>query len=84
MTRTEQIKLVRRAGMYIRVAEQCGHTSFATLVIGVPLTLAAFAGMSIWPGVVFWTVSWCTHALGEHYTATARQLHKIVNESRTG
>ncbi len=82
MTRTEQMKLVQRAGTYIRVAEQCTHTSFATLVIGVPLTLAAFAGLSGWPGVIFWCVSWWTWALAGHYTAAAQQLHKIVNESR--
>ena len=45
MTRTEQILLTRRAGIYLSVAEHCTYTSFATLVIGVPLTLAAFAGL---------------------------------------
>ena len=83
MTRTEQIKLVRRAGIYIRISEHCGHTSFATLVIGVPMTLAAFAGLSIWPGVVFWTVSWVTFAAAERYTAAAKELHRLVNEART-
>jgi hypothetical protein len=83
MTRTEKIKLVRRAGTYIRVAEECGYTSFATLVIGVPLTLAAFAGLSGWPGVIFWCVSWWTWAISHHYTAAAQQLHKLVNDSRT-
>ena len=83
MTRTEQLKLVRRAGIYIRISEQCGFTSFATLVIGVPLTLAAFAGLSIWPGIVFWTVSWATFAAAERYTAAAKQLHKLVNDSHT-
>lgn len=82
MTRTEQIKLVRRAGIYIRVSEQCGHASFATLVIGVPLTLAAFAGLSIWPGVIFWTVSWACFATAERYTAAAKELHRLVNEAR--
>jgi hypothetical protein len=83
MTRTEQIKLVRRAGVYIRVAEQCNFTSFATLVIGVPLTLAAFAGLSIWPGVVFWTVAWGSRALSDYYMAAAAELHRLVNEART-
>ncbi len=82
MTRTDQLKLVRRAGVYIRVSQECNHTSFATLCIGVPLTLAAFAGLSVWPGIVFWTVSWCTHALAEHYTAAAKELHRMVNEAR--
>ncbi len=83
MTRTEKIKLVRRAGIYIRVSEECGYASFATLVIGVPLTLAAFAGLSVWPGVIFWTVSWACFATAERYTAAAKQLHKLVNDSRT-
>lgn len=83
MTRTEQIKLVRRASVYIRVADQCNHTSFATLVIGVPLTLAAFAGLSIWPGAIFWCVSWGCRALADRYVAAARELHRLVNESRT-
>ena len=52
-------------------------------MIGVPLTLAAFAGMSIWPGAIFWTVSWFGKALSDHYIAAAKQLHKIVNDSRT-
>ena len=83
MTNVEQQKLVRRAGIYIRVSEECGHASFATLVIGVPLTLAAFAGLSVWPGVIFWTVSWACFATAERYTAAAKQLHKIVNDSHT-
>jgi hypothetical protein len=82
MNRTEQMKLVQRAGIYIRVSEECGYMSFATLVIGVPLTLAAFAGMSGWPGVIFWTVSWWTWAIGHHYSAAASELHRLVNESR--
>ncbi len=82
MTRTDQIKLVRRAGVYIRVSEHCNHTSFATLVIGVPLTLAAFAGLSIWPGVIFWTVSWGCFAAAERYSAAAKELHRLVNEAR--
>ena len=82
MTNTEQQKLTQRAGIYIRAAEHCGHTSFATLVIGVPLTLAAFAGMSIWPGAIFWTVSWGCHAVADHCIAQAKQLHKLVNEAR--
>lgn len=83
MTRTEQIKLVRRAGLYIRIADNCNHTAFATLMIGVPLTLAAFAGLSIWPGAIFWTVSWCSKALCDHYMAAAKELHRLVNEART-
>lgn len=83
MTNAEQLRLVQRAGFHIRVAEHCNYTSFATLVIGVPLTLAAFAGMSIWPCVIFWTVSWCGKALAEYYIASAKQLHKLVNDSRT-
>lgn len=82
MNNAEQQKLVQRAGTYIRVAQECGYTSFATLVVGVPLTLAAFAGMSPWPGVVFWIVSWWTWAIGHHYTAAAQQLHHLVNEAR--
>lgn len=83
MTRTEQIKLVRQAGRYIRIAEGCVDTSFATLVIGVPLTVIAFAGFSVWPGVIFWCISWSTKALGDYYTAAARELHQAINESRT-
>lgn len=83
MTRTEQIRLIRRAGVYIRIAEQCLHTSFATLMIGVPLTMIAFMGLSPWPGVIFWTVSWCTHAISNHYSTAARELQRLVNEART-
>lgn len=82
MTRTEQIKLVRRAGVYIRIADQCQHTSFVTLMIGVPLTMIAFMGLSPWPGVIFWSVSWCSKALADHYTAAATELQRRVNEAR--
>lgn len=80
MTNAEQQKLVRRAGIYLNVAEHCNYTSFATLVIGVPLTLAAFAGMSIWPCVIFWMVSWFGKALSSYYIAAAKELHRRVNE----
>lgn len=83
MTRTEQMKLVQRAGRYIIYAEHAGQTSFATLVIGVPLTLAAFAGFSIWPGALFWCASWGSRALADHYVAAAKELHRLVNEART-
>lgn len=82
MTRTEQIRLVRLAGRYITIADHCVSTSFATLCIGVPLTLLAFMGYSPWPGVIFWACSWLTHALGQHYTATAQKLQAIVNRAR--
>jgi hypothetical protein len=83
MTNAEQQKLTLRAGIYLTVAEHCNYTSFATLVIGVPLTLAAFAGMSIWPGAIFWTVSWCGSALSDYYLAAAKELRRRVNDSRT-
>ncbi len=82
MTRTEQIKLTRRAGWYITIADHCNDASFATLCIGVPLTLLAFMGYSIWPGIIFWAVSWCTYSLCSYYTAAARELHAIVNRAR--
>ena len=82
MTNTEQQKLIQRAGIYIRAAEHCGHTSFATLVIGVPLTLAALAGLSIWPGAIFWTVSWGCKAVADHCIAQAKELHRRVQAAR--
>ena len=82
MTRTEQIELTRRAGTYLGAAERCGHTSFATLVIGVPLTLAALAGLSIWPGAIFWTVSWGCKAVADHCIAQAKELHRRVQDAR--
>ena len=82
MTNTEQQKLTQRAGIYIRAAEHCGHTSFATLVIGVPLTLAALAGLSIWPGAIFWTVSWGCKAVADHCIAQAKELHRRVQAAR--
>lgn len=82
MTRTEQIKLVRRASRCIRIAEELNHTAFATLCIGVPLTMLAFAGFSPWPGVIYWALSWMSHSLAQHYTAMARRLHEIVSRAR--
>lgn len=84
MTRTEQIKLVKRAARYIRTAEHANDTSFATLCIGVPLTLMAFMGLSVWPGVIFWSVSWTAKAISDRCAASAAELHRLVNASRTG
>ena len=82
MTRTEQIRLTRLAGRYITIADHCVDASFATLCIGVPLTLLAFMGFSPWPGVIYWAISWATHALGQHYTAAARELQQRVIRAR--
>ena len=82
MTRTEQIRLTRLASRYITIADHCVDTSFATLCIGVPLTLLAFAGFSPWPGLIYWAISWATHALGQHYTAAARAIQQRVIKAR--
>ena len=82
MTRTEQITLVRRAGRYIVLAEELNHTSFATLCIGVPLTLVAFSGFSVWPGVIFWMLSWASYSLSRYYSSAARGLQDAVNKAR--
>ncbi len=82
MTRTEQIRLVKLASRYIALAEHANNTSFATLCIGVPLTMLAFKGFSPWPGIIFWIVSWGSYAVGKCWTAHARRLHAAVNQAR--
>lgn len=82
MTLNEQSELIARAGRYLAIAEYCNRTSFSTLIIGLPLTLVAYAGLSIWPGVIFFAVSWVTYQAGDRLLAQARTLRKTVEAAR--
>jgi len=76
------------AGRHVRrllmIASWLNQTSFAAMAVGVPLTLAAFAGLSVWPGVICWSCSWGAYTYSSHLLAKAEEINAAVRASRSG
>ena len=82
MTRTEMVENLKLAGRILDLASLAHETSFATMCVGLPVTLLAFAGYSIWPGIILWSVSWLSYALAKRWMAQADAIHKMVERAR--
>ena len=82
MTRTEQIKMVRRASAYIDAAIALNNASLCALFVGLPVTIAAYYGASIWPGVILWVCSYAAWTVGKWCSATAARIHLAVRVAR--
>ncbi len=81
MNRTELFAACDRAKRLLWWASELNRTSFAAMLVGVPLTLAAFMGLSPWPGVICWTMSWATFALNSYLLAQATKLNAQIRQA---
>ena len=84
MTRTEMLAAGRHVSRLLRIASFLNQTSFAAMAVGVPLTLAAFSGLSVWPGVICWVSSWGAYTYSSHVLAKAEEINAAVRASRSG
>ena len=82
MTRTEALRTLERARRYIDAAEHLNNTCLGATLVGLPVTLAAWFGMSPWPGIIMWVCAWGTWVVGRRLTARARELHERVRSAR--
>lgn len=81
MTRTELIATCAQVRRILWWAEELNRTSFAAMLVGVPLTLAAFMGLSVWPGIICWVFSWGAYALNTHLMAKASRLNADIRQA---
>jgi hypothetical protein len=82
MTRTEMLAALDKVKRLLAVAGELNHTSFAAMLVGVPLTLAAFLGFSVWPGIICWTISWLAFALNTYLLRQAKALNAEVAKAQ--
>lgn len=83
MTRTEMLAALDRSRRLLWLAHHLNESSFAAMLVGVPLTLAAFVGLSPWPGIICWACSWGAFTLNSRLLAQATAINDAVARARS-